>query len=315
MRGRTHGVPEPAAAEPTCDIAVVKNAGDLVGESPLWHPVERAIYWVDTRRPAVQRLGPDGAYQFWPMPSRTTSIALRRAGGLLVGTQRGFCTLDTATGAVATIADPEAAKPNIRLNDGKVDRRGRYWCVSADEEHGQGALFRLDPNHSCHRMDTGFTLGNGLAFSPDDRRLIVGDTKAGLVYAYDFDLDAGRIGNRRVFFSAQGQPWHTDGGTFDAEGGYWCALIFGGALGRFDVSGRLDRLVRLPVSTPTMCNFGGDDLDVLYVTTSSLLLSAERRAQEPDAGALLAIRNPGVRGNPEPWFGAAGETAARRDVR
>ncbi|MEJ1975633.1 MAG: SMP-30/gluconolactonase/LRE family protein [Acetobacteraceae bacterium] len=205
------------------DITVVKSAGNLVGESPLWNPIERALYWVDTRRPAVQRLGPDGRYDVWKMPSRTTTIALRKAGGLIVGTQRGFGELNTVTGEVKTIVDPDAATPNIRLNDGKIDRRGRYWCVSADEEHSRGSLFRLDPDHSCHRMDTGFTLGNGLAFSPDGRTMIVGDTSAGLVYAYDFDLDAGQISNRRVFFSVQGEAWHTDGGTFDADGYYWCA--------------------------------------------------------------------------------------------
>jgi L-arabinonolactonase len=292
-------------SESDYDIEVVRSARNLVGESPLWNPVERAIYWVDTRLPAVQRLGSDGSYQVWRMPSRTTTIALRRAGGLVVGTQRGFCTLDTVTGTISTLADPEAAMPNNRLNDGKVDRRGRYWCVSADEEHSQGSLFRLDPDHSCHRMDTGFTLGNGLAFSPDDRTMVVGDTTAGLVYAYDFDLDAGRVSNRRVFFSAQGKPWHTDGGTFDAEGYYWCALIFGGAVGRFDPAGRLDRMIRLPASAPTMCNFGGDDLSTLYVTSASLLLSDEARAREPEAGSLFAIRNLGIRGNLEPQFGVA----------
>jgi L-arabinonolactonase len=295
---------EKIVTEPEHSIEVVRSARNLVGESPLWHPTERAIYWVDTRRPAVQRLDADGNYQVWTMPSRTTTIALCAAGGLVVGTQRGFCELDTVTGQITPIVDPAAATPNHRLNDGKIDRRGRYWCASADEEHSQGALFRLDPDYSCHTMDTGFTIGNGLAFSPDGRTMVLGDTITGLVYAYDFDLDAGRISNRRIFFSVQNESWHTDGGTFDAEGYYWCALIFGGAVGRFDPTGRMDRMVRLPVSAPTMCNFGGDDLDTLYVTSASLPLSEEARAREPEAGSLFAIRNLGVRGNPEPWFGS-----------
>ena len=115
---------------------------------------------------------------------------------------------------------------------------------------------------------------------------------------------AGPLVMRFIFFSVQNESWHTDGGTFDSEGYYWCALIFGGALGRFDPNGRLDRMIQLPVSAPTMCNFGGDNLDTLYVTSASLPLSEEARAREPEAGSLFAIRNLGVRGNPEPWFGS-----------
>ncbi|CAM5764877.1 senescence marker protein-30 (SMP-30) family protein [Labrys miyagiensis] len=287
------------------DIQVVKSAGNLVGESPLWHPLERALYWVDTRRPSIQRLGADGAFREWAMPNRLGTIALRRGGGLVAGTKRGFVHFDPSDGSVTTIADPEAANPEHRLNDGKIDRRGRYWCVStgSSEEDPGGSLFRLDPDLSCHRMDTGYILGNGLAFSPDDRTMIVGDTNAGLLYAYDFDLDAGQVSNRRPFFSSVEMPWQTDGGTFDSEGFYWCALIFDGAIGRFDPTGRLDRLLRLPVSTPTMCSFGGDDLDILYVTSGSIFLSEEQRAREPEAGSIFAIRNHGVRGVPESWFG------------
>jgi sugar lactone lactonase YvrE len=285
-------------------IDVVRSSADLVGESPLWNPEERALYWVDTRRPCIQRLGPDGAWRAWPMPGRLGSIALCRSGGLVAGTQRGFCRFDPQTGQVTTIVDPEAATPKNRLNDGKIDRRGRYWCVScgASEDDPGGSLFRLDPDLSCHRIDGGFITGNGLAISPDDRTMVVGDTHAEVVYAYDFDLDAGRVSNRRVFFTTRNMPWFTDGGTFDAEGYYWCALVYGGCLGRFDPRGRLDRLIRLPTSAPTMCNFGGEDLDILYVTTGSILLPEEQRSRELEAGWLFAIRNLGVRGVPEPWF-------------
>lgn len=297
---------ERAVRKGKCDIEVVRKGPDLVGESPLWNPLERALYWVDTRRPAIQRLGPDGDYRSWPMPGRLGSIALHRNGGLVAGTKRGFCEFDPATGAVKTIIDPEAATPENRLNDGKIDRRGRYWCVScgATEEDAGGAVYRLDPDHSCHKMDTGFITGNGLAISPDNRTMIIGDTHGEAAYAYDFDLDAGTISNRRLFFSTRGMPWFTDGATFDAEGYYWCALIYDWSLGRFDPTGRLDRIVRLPTCAPTMCNFGGDDLDILYVTSGSVLLNEEERARDPQAGSLFAIRNLGVRGIPEPRFGS-----------
>ncbi len=97
-------------------------------------------------------------------------------------------------------------------------------------------------------------------------------------------------------------PWHVDGATFDAEGYYWCALIRDGAVGRFSPDGRLDRIVRMPVQHPTMCNFGGENLDILYVTSGHIFLTPEEKAAQPLAGSLFAVHGLGVRGVPEPFF-------------
>ncbi|HEY8612512.1 MAG TPA: SMP-30/gluconolactonase/LRE family protein [Roseomonas sp.] len=289
---------------PQPDIAVVHEGADLVGECPMWHPTEGRLYWVDTRRPALQRLELDGTVRRWAMPSNIGSYVFRRGGGLVAGLKQGFAAVDLETGAVTPILDPEPDRPENRLNDGRCDRRGRYWCGSRDptDENPGGSLYRLDPGLSCERMDTGFIVSNGMAFSPDDRTLIFGDSRGETMWRYDLDLDSGRIGNKQVFLSTAGVPWRIDGATFDAEGYYWCALIGDGSIGRFDPQGRLDRIVRLPVSHPTMCNFGGPDLDVLYVTSGTVFLSEAERARQPLAGALFALLGLGVRGVPEPLF-------------
>jgi L-arabinonolactonase len=291
----------------TYEVELVHRADNLVGECPVWHMREGALYWVDTRRALIQRLNGDGSVEVWPMPQKLGSLVFREGGGLVTATQTGFCTVDLKSGGLADVRpihDPEPDKPDNRLNDGKCDRRGRFWCGSRDptDHNPGGALYRLDPDFACHRMDAGFIISNGMAFSPDDRTLVFGDSSGEVIYRYDLDLDAGTITNRRPFLETTGVPWHVDGATFDAEGYYWCALIRDGAVGRFDPEGRLDRIVRLPVSHPTMCNFGGLGLDVLYVTSGHIFLSPEERARQPDAGSLFAVRGLGVRGVPEPFF-------------
>jgi sugar lactone lactonase YvrE len=153
-------------------------------------------------------------------------------------------------------------------------------------------------------MDTGFIVSNGMAFSPDDKTLVFGDSSGETVWKYDLDLDAGEIHNKRVFLSTQGFPWRVDGATFDADGYYWCALVGDSSIARFDPLGRLDRLVRLPVTHPTMCNFGGPNLDVLYVTSARALLTDAQLPQQPLAGALFAIHGLNARGVAEPLFDA-----------
>ncbi|CAA2158562.1 L-arabinolactonase [Methylobacterium brachiatum] len=288
----------------TADVRLVHEAHNLVGECPLWHAGEQALYWVDTRRPAIQRLRPDGSVEAWPLPHKIGSFAFRERGGFVAAMQVGFCELDLDPFTIRAIVDPEPDRPNNRLNDGKCDRAGRFWCGSRDptDHNPGGALYRLDPDWTVTRIDTGFIISNGMAFSPDDRTLVFGDSAGEVTYRYDLDLAAGTVANRRPYLRTAGLPWRIDGAAFDEDGHYWCALIGDSAVARFDPDGRLDRIVRLPVSHPTMCNFGGPDLDILYVTSGTIFLDAEACARQPLAGALFAVHGLGTRGIPEPFF-------------
>lgn len=288
------------------DVEVVCRARNIVGETPMWHPVERRLYWVDTRAPTLNRLEADRTVTSWTMPANIGSYVFKRSGGIIGGLKTGFHELDLAGGQHRLIIDPEPEHPENRLNDGRCDPRGRYWCGSRDpgNENPGGSLFRLDPDLACRKMDTGFIVANGMAFSPDGETMIFGDSRGDVMWRYRLDMDSGDIRAKEVFLETRNLPWRIDGATFDAQGYYWCALIGYGALGRFDPKGRLERLVELPVSHPTMCNFGGDDLDVLYVTSGTVFLDAAGLEREPLAGGLFAVHGLGVRGLPEPLFAA-----------
>ncbi len=117
------------------------------------------------------------------------------------------------------------------------------------------------------------------------------------IFAYDFDVDSGRIGNRRLFADCAGQPGAPDGSAVDAEGFLWNAQWDGWRLVRYAPDGRVDRMLPLPVQKPTSCAFGGPDLTTLYVTSAIWDLSPEARAAQPHAGGLLAL-DLGVRGLP-----------------
>ena len=293
------------AKMPDVRITVAHEARNIVGEVPMWHPVEQVLYWVDTRKPCLQRLNRDGSVSVWPMPTNIGSYVFRKNGGIIAGLKTGFAAVDLETGAVTHILDPEPDMPENRLNDGRCDRRGRYWVGSRNpgSEAATGSLYRFDPDFTCHRMDSGIIVANGMAFGPKDDVLVFGDSTAETFWKYDLDIEAGTLSNKRVFLQTHNLPWRVDGATFDAEGYYWCALLGDWAVGRFDPEGRLDRIIRLPVSHPTMCNFGGPNLDVLYVTSGTVFLDEAQRAQQPLAGALFAIHDVGVRGVEEPLFG------------
>lgn len=291
-------------SHPAPEITVVRPMGNLLGEAPMWNEAEQALYWVDALKPAIHRLERTGDVSTWPMPRIIGSFVFRKDGGLIGALKNGFCAIHLDRGTVEAIVDPEPDRPDNILNDGKCDRRGRYWCGSRDGalRDPVGALHRLDPDLSCRRMDDGFIVGNGIAWSPDDRTMYFADSRAETVWAYDFDVEDGAIRNRRVFFSTREIDGRCDGATVDAEGFYWCALVHGGAVARFDPKGRMDRRIELPVRHPTMCSFGGEALETLYVTSAASMVPEAERDAQPLAGALFAIRGLGVTGLPEPLF-------------
>ena len=114
-------------------------------------------------------------------------------------------------------------------------------------------------------------------------------------------LAAGAATNRRIFAASADLPGKPDGITCDREGFVWSAQVDGGCLIRFAPDGTVERQVEMPVSRPTSCQFGGDDLDVLFVTSASLEVSETEKARQPQAGGLFAFR-PGVAGLAPPRF-------------
>ena len=288
------------------EIEIVVPGPDQLGESPVWSVREQALYWVDIRAPAVHRLDPStGAVRSMAAPAMVGSIGLRGvAGGLLAAMQDGFHTLDHASGAREAVHDPESHLPEQRFNDGRTDRRGRYWAgtMRIERRAPTGALYRLDPDRRCTRVREGISIPNSICWSPDDRVMYFADTPHAEILAFPFDLDDGAIGEPRRFADLSAGPGRPDGSTVDADGCLWNAEFGGGRVVRYTPDGRVDCAIAVPASQVTSCAFGGPGLDTLYITSARMNLSSERLAAEPAAGALFAVR-PGVTGLPEPEWG------------
>jgi xylono-1,5-lactonase len=197
---------------------------------------------------------------------------------------------------------PESDVPGNRINDGKADAFGRIWLGTMDngEAEKTGALYRVDTDHSCHRMDDGYAITNGPAFSPDGKTLYHTDTLKKTIYAFDLALD-GSLSNRRVHIRIADDAGYPDGMTTDAEGCLWVGHYNGWRVTRFTPDGDIDRIIEMPVGACTNMAFGGPDLETLYVSTAAKQLDATALARQPLAGALFEIEV-GVKGLPPGRF-------------
>jgi L-arabinonolactonase len=288
-------------------IDVLVDVKPTIGEGPVWDVQEQRLYWIDVVGCRVFRCTADGRdLRAWDLPEPVGSIALRRGGGAVLALANGFHFLDFDSGDTQPIVNPLPDLPHLRLNDGKVDARGRFIVGSMDLRPGEagGSLYRLDPDLSVHQLDTGFAISNGPCWSPDGRTFYFSDTFSGEIWAYDYDLDTGAVANRRTFTKQGITPQiATDGSTVDAEGFLWNAQVYEGKLCRYAPDGTLDRVIEMPVKKVTSVNFGGPGLDILFVTSMTKPPLPQFPGDNVMRGSVFAVRGLGVKGVPEPRFG------------
>ncbi|MGE5244179.1 MAG: SMP-30/gluconolactonase/LRE family protein [Betaproteobacteria bacterium] len=288
-------------------VEVALDAHAELGEGPVWDERRACLFWVDIMRGLVHQFDPDtGVDRSIPVGQPVGAVMPTTEDDLVLAVRDGFARLDPASGAMRMIAAVDADRPERRMNDGNCDAAGRFWAgtMAIDERPGAGALYCLDPDGRVRTMLTGVTISNGLDWSDDGRVMYYVDTGSGRVDCLDVDPDTGDLGGRRGFVQVPADCGAPDGLTIDSEGGVWIALWGGSAVHRYSPDGRLVEAVRLPVTHPTSCAFGGPDLRDFYITTASTALTAGERAAQPLAGAIFRCR-PGVAGRRAHRFGAA----------
>lgn len=286
------------------ELEIVADVAADLGEGPIWDDVEGALLFVDS---TIGRI-----YRFIRRTGELTSVDVgtqigaaipRGSGGLVASAVDGVLVVGD-DGSVSLIAPIERELTRHRMNDAKCDSRGRLWSgtFSLDYERGAGALYRVDRDLTATKMLDGVWIANGLGWSPDERTFYFTDSGARGIDAFDYDIEAGTISNRRRFLLFERTMGLADGMAVDAEGCLWVAFYLGGAIRRFAPDGRCIGVIELPVLRVTSCNFGGPDLDELYITTANQLIDDDGRPHEPHAGATYRC-HPGVRGLPSYSFG------------
>jgi L-arabinonolactonase len=301
----------------TYTIECVLDCQNHLGEGPVWDSQQGLLYWLDCTgnrvgKPSMWCLNPrNGSTRHWFIDKEVGAMALRSSKGAVLAANDGFYLFDFETSALERVAKVDTSKGRSRLNDGKCDRRGRFFAGGMDdkEELPLCSLWRLDADYTLTPVDEGIICSNGPCFSPDDRSFYFADTFQKKMWQYDYQIDTGALSNRRVFRDLENDAGFADGSTVDAEGFVWNARVIAGELVRYAPDGSVDRVIGMPVRNITSVMFGGDKLDEIYVTSMARVAHpaahdhfAVQAKPQFTAGALFRIKGLGIRGLDEPRF-------------
>jgi len=287
------------------DAEIAFPAQCELAEGPVWDAARGLLRWVDILPGDVHALDPaSGEHSSFGTGQMVGTVGLTRDGGLVLALAGGFALSGSDGQDLRPFGDFSVDRSVTRFNDGKPDPWGSFWAgtMAVPEDSGYpSSLYRLNPDGVVTELFGGVGLSNGLDWSGDRRLFYYSDSHAGGVDVFDTDPDTGALSARRRLAEVSGGV--PDGLTLDAEGCLWLAVWGSSELRRYTPDGRLDTVVKLPVSQVSSAGFGGADLSTLYITTARENFTAADLAAEPHAGDIFAC-TPGVTGRPPYLFGA-----------
>lgn len=276
---------------------------NVVGEGPLWHSIEKKLYWIDIMTGRIFRYDPaTGEHsQFFQGPI-IGGFTIQKDGSLLLFLE-GPSIAELRDGKLNYIMKDLLESPGFRFNDVIADPAGRVFCGTMPTDSSKavddgvtGKLYRLDTDGSIQVVVDNIGLSNGLGFTPDRAQMYYTDSLAYKIFIFDYDQDTGNISNKRTFKNVADNGGIPDGMTVDSEGYVWSASAGGAVLNRYTPTGEDDVVVNFPTAKIiSSVSFGGILMDEIFVTTIG---GDSKQENGKGSGALFRL-NTGVKGVPD----------------
>ena len=284
-------------------LVQVLEVGNTLGEGVLWDEIGQRVWWTDIQERLLYRYHPvQDILEKFALPERLGSFGFVEGSDRIVAAfESGLAFYHPESAKLEWIERPDLTAGNLRFNDGRVDRLGRFWAGTMVEGNGEptGKLYCLRrglveaPLHDV-------AISNGACFSPDGRHMYFADSRQFAIQRFDMDPDSGALKNRQIFARTSAGIF-PDGATVDMEGHVWSAQWGAGRVVRYAPDGSPCGVVELPVTQPTCIAFGNAALDHLFVTTAREDLSSDALSSQPKAGHLFVYKT-NLKGLPEPRY-------------
>lgn len=277
-----------------------------LGEGAFWDHQNHKLYWVDIEGKTLHIYDPAKRSNItFPTPSRIGTVVPMLDNEAIIALEDGIYKINTISGDIELLSDVESKISENRFNDGKCDPNGNLWVGSMHLEQSapKANLYKINKYGEATKMLDSITISNGIVWSSDQKTMYYIDTPTGNIRAFDFDMDDSTISNERIAVEVSESLGYPDGMAIDEEDMLWVGMWNGNSVARFNPqTGKLISKIEVPAHNVTSCAFGGENLDILYITTASIDMTDEEKEKFPLAGSLFKA-DPGVKGVKSNFFG------------
>src|SRR5690554_5732118 len=195
-------------------VELVLDSQSALGEGAVWNHVTGELLWVNISGKILNFYNPNLNFNKEMLTGQMIGAAVpSESGAVIVALENGFYYLDLGTGTKHLIVNPEDSLTENRFNDGKCDPAGRFWAgtMSLSGKNKAGALYRLDPDSTVHKMIEGVSTSNGIAWSLNNKRMYYIDTPTQNVTAFDYNIETGDVYNPQIVIEVPPELGSPDG--------------------------------------------------------------------------------------------------------
>lgn len=273
-----------------------------VGETAIWHPLEKKLYWIDVDKKTLNTFDPVSKTEnYYALQKMVGTVVPIDTGGVLVALKDGIYAFNMNTNDFRLLVAPEQNLPDNWLNDGKCDPAGRFWVGSMGPKY-KASLYRISNVGKCGKMLDSITISNGIVWTFDKSKMYYIDSPTLQVRQFDYDNETGNISNSKVVITFSDGVGSPDGMAIDTEGKLWIAHWGGSCVSCWNPNtGKMIAKVEVPALNVTSCAFGGEKLDILYITTTSLFMDEASQKKFPASGGVFSVKT-GAKGIPANYF-------------
>ncbi len=249
-------------------------------EGPVWIPSKKMLVFSDIPNSVQMQWTAEGGVKEYRKVEQSNGNLLDLEGNLLSCQHAGRNVIRTdAKGKITVLADKFEGKKLNSPNDLAIRSDGTIWFT--DPSYGLGAkpgeipgkwVYRLDPKDGkVSVVFKGHDMPNGIAFSPDEKRVYIADTgKVGKILAFEV-VEKGMLGDPLFEIGIR-----CDGMCIDTNGNLYATS--GGGIHVFDKQGKKQGVIKTPQTPANVC-FGGENYDTLFITARTSLYSIRTLAK------------------------------------
>ena len=187
------------------------------------------------------------------------------------------------------IIDFDLDDPNTRLNDGKCDNNGKFVVGGYNQKTRKktSKIISIDGYKNANILFENIGCTNSIEFSNCNNYIYHSDSLDKFIYRSHYDYINNKVYKTKSFIKYKKNQGFPDGSCIDKKNNIWNAQYNGNCVQQINEDGNLGIKVNVPCPQVTCACFGGENLDILFITTAQENFTNDMHKKYPLAGSIF----------------------------